>query len=296
VGLARLDARDAALRALPPARAAAVIEAGYDYLNFRRTTGISEVPDGPALARELLVARSEIDAPSQAPRIEPGVRPDEGHGTARVSAGAGRRDRRAFLELGMRASYHDILDDDAGYIPGAQIEFFKLRARRYEGSDMRIESLIPVEILSLSPRDEFFQPKSFRVGAGWRRTRINDGSEPLQTVADGALGGTWATRGGTRAYAMLEASARVHHRLDRGYALGAGPRAGALIDPTPRWRLHAYAQYLGSVLGERDNPRSVGLRQRLTLAREAALRLDLSRRHEGSRSFNEASLALQLYF
>jgi hypothetical protein len=296
LGLGRMGAGDASLRALPRERAAAVIEAGYDYLNYRRTTGISEVPDGAALARELLVARSEVDAPSQAPRIDPGVRPDEGHPTARLSAGAGRRGGERFLELGVRASYHDILDDDAGYIGGAQIEFFHLRARRYERADARIESFTPVDIFSLSPRDEFFQSKSWRMAAGWRRMRVREGSEPLVPVVDGALGGAWAARSGARAYAMVEAAARLHHRLDHGYALGTGPRIGALIDPAPRWRVHAYAQQLGSLLGERGNPRSAGLQQRLTLAREAALRLDLSRQREAGRSFNAASLSLQLYF
>lgn len=296
LGLGTLNADDVALRALPPERAARVVEAGYDYLNYRRTTGTSEVKDGGALARDLLVARSQIDAPSQTPRIETPVRPDEGHRTARMSTGAGRRDRQGFLELGVRPTYHDIVDDDAGYIGGAQIEFFHLRARRYEGASARIESFIPVNIFSLSPRDEFVQRKSWRVAAGWQRSMTRSGAEPLAVAADGGLGGAWRAGRVARVYASAEGAARAHEQFEKGYSLGLGARIGALVDPAPRWRVHAYAQQLGSVAGERVDPGALVLEQRFSLTRDLALRFDLSHQNEAGRSFDSGSLSLQIYF
>lgn len=296
LGLGTLNADDVALRALPPERAARVVEAGYDYLNYRRTTGTSEVKDGGALARDLLVARSQIDAPSQTPRIETPVRPDEGHRTARMSTGAGRRDRQGFLELGVRPTYHDIVDDDAGYIGGAQIEFFHLRARRYEGASARIESFIPVNIFSLSPRDEFVQRKSWRVAAGWQRSMTRSGAEPLAVAADGGLGGAWRAGRMARVYASAEGAARAHEQFEKGYTLGLGARIGALVDPAPRWRVHAYAQQLGSVAGERVDPGALVLEQRFSLTRDLALRFDLSHQNEAGRSFDSVLLSLHVYF
>lgn len=296
LGLGTLNADDVALRALPPERAARVVEAGYDYLNYRRTTGTSEVKDGGALARDLLVARSQIDAPSQTPRIETPVRPDEGHRTARMSTGAGRRDRQGFLELGVRPTYHDIVDDDAGYIGGAQIEFFHLRARRYEGASARIESFIPVNIFSLSPRDEFVQRKSWRVAAGWQRSMTRSGAEPLAVAADGGLGGAWRAGRVARVYASAEGAARAHEQFEKGYTLGLGARIGALVDPAPRWRVHAYAQQLGSVAGERVDPGALVLEQRFSLTRDLALRFDLSHQNEAGRSFDSVLLSLHVYF
>lgn len=296
LGLGTLNADDVALRALPPERAARVVEAGYDYLNYRRTTGTSEVKDGGALARDLLVARSQIDAPSQTPRIETPVRPDEGHRTARMSTGAGRRDRQGFLELGVRPTYHDIVDDDAGYIGGAQIEFFHLRARRYEGGSARIESFIPVNIFSLSPRDEFVQRKSWRVAAGWQRSMTRSGAEPLAVAADGGLGGAWRAGRVARIYASAEGAARAHEQFEKGYSLGLGARIGALVDPAPRWRVHAYAQQLGSVAGERVDPGALVLEQRFSLTRDLALRFDLSHQNEAGRSFDSVLLSLHVYF
>ena len=295
LGLGELAVGDAALRAMPAERAAAVIEAGYDYLNYRRTTAVSKVPDGGGLAHELLVARSELPVPAQTPRVDPGVRPDHGHRTSRLAGGAGRRAGRDFFELGVRPTYHDLLDDDGGYIRGAQIEFFHLRARRYEAEDARIESFIPVDIFSLSPRDEFFQPRSWRFAAGWRRTAARNGDEPLALASEGGAGAAWSL-GAHRFYALAEADARAHDTLDKGYTIGAGARVGALFDPTPRWRVHAYARQLGTLAGQKHDPGAFVLEQRLAFTRDVALRLELSREKEAGRSAATGLLTLHLYF
>ncbi|HJT62592.1 MAG TPA: DUF4105 domain-containing protein [Burkholderiales bacterium] len=280
LALGALPPADPVLRALPAERAAAVVEAAYDYHN----------------RHALLVARSEIDAPSQAPRVPPGPRPDEGHRTSRVALGGGQRDRAAFVELGLRPTYHDLLDDDTGYVGGAQVEFFHLRARAYEGRDARIESLIPFAVSSLLPRGDFFQPRSWRVAAGWERRFTKSGAEPLAAGAEGGIGGAWSVAGGLLAYASLEAAVRVHSAFEHGYTAGGGARLGMVVDAARSWRIHVYAQQIGSVLGERTDPGAMVMEQRLTLARDAALRLDLRSERQAGQSFNAAGLFVQLYF
>jgi hypothetical protein len=94
----------------------------------------------------------------------------------------------------------------------------------------------------------------------------------------------------------VEAAVRAHDAFEEGYTLGAGARLGALVDPTARWRIHAYAQQLGSLAGERHDPGALVLEQRFTLTRDMALRFDLSRQRESGRTFDTALLSLQLYF
>ena len=296
LALGTLSPADPTLRALPAERAAAVVETGYDYLNRRRTAGDTNVADGSAIAHALLVARSEIDAPSQTPPVAPGARPDEGHRTSRLAAGAGQRDHQGFVELGLRPTYHDLLDDDSGYVGGAQVEFFHLRARVYEGDDVRIESFVPFAVSSLLPRDDFFQPRSWRLAAGWQRTFAKSGAEPLAAGAEGGIGGAWTVTRGVLAYASLEGALRAHSDFEDGYTLGAGARIGAMVDPARSWRVHVYAQQIGSFLGERIDPGAVAMEQRLTLARDVALRLDLRCERQAGHSFSSAGLFLQLYY
>ena len=124
----------------------------------------------------------------------PATRPDEGHGTARVLAGVGRRAGRDFMEVRVRATYHDLMDPDEGYSRGAQMEFFSLGVRQLDSGTTRIEEFTPIQILSLAPRDNFFQPWSWRVSAGWRREFLADGAEPLVGALDfgGDIGGAAA--------------------------------------------------------------------------------------------------------
>jgi hypothetical protein len=297
--LSRGEARpgDARLKALPAGRAAATLETAYDYVNYRRVTNQSVVADPAALARELLLARSAIDAPSQAPAIPaPATRPDQGHGTSRAALSAGRRAGRDFLEVRTRASFHDMMDPEPGYTRGAQMEFFSLALRSLDPGGARIEEFTPIQVLSLAPRDEFFQSRSWRVSTGWRREFLADGSEPLVAVVEGGAGGAWsAARGKILAYAMADGTAKQHHRLEEGYALALGGRFGAYIDPTPSWRVHAYVRALGSVAGDPDTPRWVGLENRLALGRDLALRFDLARSREHARLYNAVTLSLLWY-
>jgi uncharacterized protein DUF4105 len=298
LSLRKASATDPRLRALPADRAAAVIETSHDYVNYRRATGEKDVAEPGGLARELLVARSRLDAPAQAADVpEPRVRPDQGHGSSRIVLGAGRHAGRDYQEVEARATYHDILDAGEGYPPGAQIEFFKLALRHDRSGATRVERFTPLEIASLSPRDEFFHSGSWRIEAGWKRAFVRDGAEPLIAGVEGGAGGAWSGLGGrATAYAMAEAAGRLHSDLEKGYSAGAGTRAGALIDATPRWRLHGHLQGLKYFLGERDTARSVGLQQRIAVDRDLALRLDLSRKSESGRTFNDGSLSVMLYF
>ncbi len=286
---------DPRLAALAADRSAAVLEAAHDYVAYRRAIGDAGT-ESTARSRELLLARSLVPAASQLPSFDPGVRPDQGHGTARFMLGAGRRAGRNFGELQLRPVYQDIMDPDQGYARGAQSEFFNTGVRRYASGETRLEHLVPVDLMSLAPRDDFFKPKSWRIAAGWHRAFVRHGSEPLLATVDGGGGGTWKLGERSRVYALAEGAARQHHSLDKGYQVGAGARFGAFVDPAPAWRVHAYAQGLNYFAGERDQPRTLGLQGRLTVSRDAALRLDLGRSREAGRQFGSGSLSLQLYF
>jgi len=286
-----------ALRGLPAPRAAAVLETSYDYVNYRRATGKQDVANPAALARELLVARSQVDVGPQTPAIDPGTRPDLAHATSRLGFGVGRRKAQNFQELAFHPTYHDVMDAEPGYARGAQIEFFDTAIRHYEDGGTRLERFVPVDILSFAPRDDFFQPRSWRVSGGWQRSFVRNGAEPLVAFFGGGGGGAWSDRAGRALfYALGEANLRLNRELDGGYGIGAGGRVGTIVDLTERWRANAYASGLNYLLGEADQPRRVGLEQRFKIGRDSALRFDLERRREAERHFNSAMLSLQLYF
>lgn len=293
-----IDSKLSALSRLPKDRAAAVLETSQDYVSYRRAIGKNDVADPAGLAHELLTARSRLDAVSQTPEIPmPEVHPDQGHGSSRVAIEVGRRERNNFQELRARATYHDIMDSDGGYARGAQLEFFSLGLRHYDFGATQVEGFTPISILSLTPRDDFFQSMSWKVAAGWQRVRASNGGEPLAFSLNGGAGEAWSNESSTALwYALLDGSSRINSDLTNGYALGVGASMGGLFDFSPRWRMHGYARSLRYFLGQRDTPLILGLEQRIALGRDSALRVDFARSRELQRTYNSGSASMLFYF
>ncbi len=292
------DARVSALSATDQAR---VLELAYDYASYETATGNGPAAD-PEYMRELLLARSRVDAPSQRPEVpEPAVRPDQGHKTSRLALGVGSRGGRQFQEIRLRPTYHDLMDDDGGYTRGAQIEFFDMAFRHYRGDDsMRLEHFMPLDIISLTPRDEFFKPVSWKVNVGWTRKHFADNDEPLVFRANGGPGLAWNVPGTYDGhsvyYGYLEGTLEAGKRFDRDYAIGAGPRIGWLTDLSDRWRVNLYARSTRYGLGDAHDARALVLEQRYTLTRQSAVRLELFRKQEFRDYWNGGELSLHLYF
>jgi hypothetical protein len=246
----------------------------------------------------LLTARSNLDAAAQTPAVPvPEVRPDQGHGSSRVTVGSGREDGQNFQELSARATYHDIMDSDGGYARGAELEFFSIGLRHYDDGATRVERFMPINILSLTPRDEFFQSLSWKISAGWQRVRTPDGGEPLAFSLDGGAGGAWSNENNTALwYTLFDGSTRLGNALENGYALGAGASAGGLFDFNPNWRLHAYVRSMRYFLGQLDTAQTFGLEQRVTLGRDLALRIDVSHNKEFGQNYNSGLVSMLFYF
>jgi hypothetical protein len=293
---------DPTLAALPAPSQARVLEVSHDYLDYLRASGKAPTGAGPDLARNLLLERSRISASADDPPVAvPAVRPDQGHGTSRLTFGGGRRDGANFVELRARPVYHDLMDPEEGYVRGAQIEFFDFAVRDYSnGIGARVEEFMPLRIVSISPRNEFFQALSWKLDTGWSRRRLANGSEPLVFGVHGGPGLAWSVpdtlRSSTMVYAFLEGTAQADTRLENNYALGVGPAVGALIDLTGRWRAEPYVRAQWFFAGDTDTAWNVGLRQRYTLDRDWALRFDVSRERQEKQSWNTMLLSLHYYF
>jgi hypothetical protein len=84
------------LPALPVERQTAVLELAHEYLSYRRLTGQIDAP-AAAQETELLQQRNRLPVAAQPYEVPaPVARPDEAHGTARITVAAGVRDGRVF--------------------------------------------------------------------------------------------------------------------------------------------------------------------------------------------------------
>ncbi len=287
--------------ALPAAmdeqRQALLLETAFTLL--RRETHRGRYPQQASaqLSRELLVARSRLPAlidPVE-PQV-PAVRPDQGHPTRRLALGFGREDDSNYFSFALRPAYNDLLDPPAGYTEGAQINFLDLGLRHaIDENRTRVERVALIDVLSLSPRDPFFKPVSWRIGTGFERRHSADGRALVwRSHAGGGL--AWGRWESALFYALLEGTVDVSGRLDKGYSIGVGPHAGLFLRPHPQWKLRLYARGQDYRLGEEYREREYALEQSLSFGVRHALRLTLGERRDDGRSSRFAALAWHGYF
>lgn len=289
------------VRQLPPEEQAQVLELSYDYIAYLRASN-GEWPEAGKLSRELLVARSALNVPAATPAVEvPAVRPDQGHKSLRVGLGGGNRDGVNYEELIVRPAYHDQNDPGEGYIRGAQIQFFNLVLRHYENGDgTRVEKFVPIDIFSLSSRNDFFQSKSWKVNVGWARKRLPDGSEPLVSRLNGGIGMAWDAPSlehpVAQTYAFMDMTAEGTAQYTNGYALGMGPAAGIIADLNSNWRMNGYARVQRFAAGEAHTAAELTLMQRFSIASQTALRIEVARKMEFDLYWTDVRFSLQQYF
>jgi hypothetical protein len=301
LSMGKLSPNAPELSALPVQQQAAVTELSLDYLTYLQSLeGENEVRS--VRIGKLLLARSVLDAPSSMPEIkQPNVRPDQGHKSARISVGAGRREGVDYQELAVRPAYHDQNDPGPGYIRGAQIQFFNLTLRHFvDAEGLRVEEFIPLDIFSLAPRSEFFQSLSWKVNIGWARKRMPDGNEPLVTRMNVGAGYAWDTPSlddpVAQTYAFMDGTLESAAQYSGHYALGVGPAAGVIVDMNDRWRINAYARLQRYGLGEIHTTGELSLLQRYTLGAQTAARLELTRKMEFNLYSTDVKISLQQYF
>jgi hypothetical protein len=194
-------------------------------------------------------------------------------------------------------AFHDLLAKEDGYAPNSQIVAMTFRLR-YEpdAEKVRVERADLVDIVSLFPVTRLKRQFSWKVRAGWERSRDLGCEACAPFILDGGVGLTGESHLLTRevAYLFLEPALQVDGLLERGYRFGAGGTAGLLFDVTADWRIELSATQRVYFAGVDEPARveSAALRQRYSLSQNLDLRLDLS----GVEHYREVSAGLSWFF
>lgn len=277
---------------------AEALELGYELLDYRRLRGDAKDADIMLRLRELLAARAKVDGPPAPEPPRPAVRPDEGHGSLRLSFGAGTTAGHGFQESRLRFAYHDLMDPEPGFIRGGQIEFLGLGLRHdNDTGNVVLDRFALAEVVSLTPRDPLLPSWSWRGGVGIERKTVGPLGHRLP-LGYASMGGGLAfeTAAGWLLYAFAEGDIRASGHLDHGYAAGPALRAGAYIDATAAWRIHPYAMVGERIVGATGAFSDFGVEQRITLTRRAAVTVEARRRLDFGVRESRVAAFVHLYF
>lgn len=265
---------------------AAELDLAYDYLDYRRERGDLQGPEVAQRLRALLSARSKLDEPGELSIPTPAVRPEQGHRSGRIGLTLGRLEGHAFQELRLRPAYHDLLDAQAGFLAGSQIDFFNVVLRHANDSgQVALERFDIAHVVSLSLRDSLLKPTAWSAYFGADRLRKGDGTEGMRgriTVMGGQAHGLTNC---CQWHLLAGGDIQGSKRLEDGYAAGGGAKAGVQVDLSAAWRVAAGVRYFHYFLGEEHTAREARLEARLTLSTDWALRFEAAEQRElGARS------------
>ena len=208
------------------ARKAAILDTSYEYTRYDTVKAERSREETARLSHRLLMARASLgQQPAMTPPSPPQVRDDQGHDTVRIGARIGQVEDNDFVELDIRPAYHDLTDIPDGYPEGSKLRFLSARLRYWtEDNELDLEELTLIDINSLSPRDEFFQPISWKVAVGAQRTELAE-ERPLASYLKGGAGVATKFLDGL-AFGYLQGSLQAHRELHKGYAAGPGLQLG----------------------------------------------------------------------
>jgi len=274
-----------------------LLDLSAEYLKYRYTQG--EIPQDRyrKTLLEVLGARSRLGTGEPVPDPVAPPRPDEIQEAGRITPGTGFRGGDPFLEIGYRPVLSDLLDAEFAAGQGARIEFLNTRIRYYpDDRRLALENLDLIHIHSVSPRNRFFRPVSWKFNLGLHQALRKNGDE--SSVVEFNTGGGMAYSAGFPGtwFGFLEPRIQAGETLEKGYAAGIGVSAGLLTSVAKGWKSLVYARHTYFPAGDDHQHSEVFCSQHLRLSRNHALELDLHWENAYDRGVLETALQWHIFF
>jgi hypothetical protein len=172
---------------------------------------------------KLLKARSKLGIQKKE-AIQTPTNPTQGHlSTKSTLAYTGNNAIKASIKI----AYHDIYDNDDGYIPGAFINFFDT-SFEYDKAEFDLEHINLLEIKSYAIQDSIFKPLSWEVAVGAKALFNNELHSYLK-----AGGGVTLGQDNLYVYTTLTPTLYYRKKTEESLALNVG----LLYNPTPSLKL-----------------------------------------------------------
>ena len=244
-----------------------------------------------------LAARSSLGKASDGSfKLHEPSAPQAGHGSSRFSIRVGQREDLTFSEIKFRPAYQTLMDPDEGYHRGSQVVFFDLTARYYEDIGLEMERFDVIDLFSVSPRNKFFKPLSWKVATGIRSKTLSDHKRHHTYFVNPGFGYAFENEWLGLYYMMGEFDIDVSENLDKDYAVSIGSSAGLIKNVTDWWKLHLFAKRAFFEIGDKHREDSLAFLHNFKLNRSNSISLDLNRERTFGITEDEAKVGWNLYF
>ena len=231
---------------------ARILDLSLGISEYERNQKHSEAEASSLTSRQIKLSglRSKIEAPSDYKDKEPPAeRPDEGHGSVRTGLAVGQVGTANYSQLNFRGGYHDSLDPQGGFAPGASSNIGDLYLRLND-HQVRFQRLDLFDVFSPSVQTEWYKPETIKLNVSIRREVLqNDGLSPTALRLQAAAGKSYTLSGDARGYILADSVTS----LRASSSLAAGPTVGAFWTITPRLRTEVTSNTYWNVLGDQKD-------------------------------------------
>jgi len=275
-----------------------ILEIAYNYLQYLYKSNEVSRPTYAKQSLILLKARNKLDPTINLPDApQPAIRPEQGHRSSRMSYSIGTKSKTDFIELGWRPAYHDLLDNNDGFVDGLQINFLDVSVRfDSDKAELALHEINFLNIYSLKPRTRFFKPSSWKFSINYSRLPLlEDNDRPVFNI-NGGGGLSYQPFESLRVYGLIETTLLIQHRLKNSTSIAFGPNLGFLWQTSPNWKIwfDSSIQYYDSHNDLTYQKFELG--QSYSVSKNMALRLLGTKKGNKEDLQNELKISLYWYF
>jgi hypothetical protein len=266
-----------------------VVQLAFSYLRYQQRK-IQRSKEMAKRSHQLLVALNKL--PSKQLEIQEPASPETGHDTAMVSLGVGDRHGDFFQQLNFRVNYHDLLDNEQGYLRGAQIMFSNVELRHYEEQGIKLHKYELLDINSMSNRNRFLTPWSWKVNMGYQRV-FSDIEDEGVFHLNGGIGQSYALTEDSSIYVL--ATARAEHNKNFEYFVE--PALGGELGIISNLEFGANKLHIqGYKFTNGEYRMKTSFEQNINLSVNHALRISLGYERHNRDDFGEVIGSYRFYF
>lgn len=229
---------------------------------------------------KILKSRSKLGSAKKEKLKQP-ESPLKGHYSAKTSFSYAKNQE---FKARTKISYHDIYDNDTGYIPGAYINFFDT-AIHYKDDKLTLDEINLLDIRSYALQDAIFKPISWQVSLGGKRIFKNELNAYLRT-------GAGITLGSEELYGFATINPTLYYRKEKELTLSTN--VGLLYNPSE----HLKVGLLGSNEWFNKNREILELEPFITYSfdQESALHLKYNYKEMEDKKEEDVTLSWFWYF
>ena len=212
---------------------AKILEMAYDALYLQLTQRQVEAAQAQPKLRRILALRSYLDVEKQRDLpAKPQLDPSRSHHAKNVKLSAGKVQGNDFISLSHRQAYHDLIDPQAGFRLGTQLQVLE-GTLEYREQRLKLSDFNLLSVNAYSPLTAFKSDISWGFNLGWQQEALDQHGGFSETKQHGVLnlktqlGYSWLLGQGKHlCYTQLQNQFQTSKALDLGWRSGMGPTAG----------------------------------------------------------------------